>query len=72
MKAAIRTHYGPPEVVLQLKEVDRPVSEAQQVLVKVHASSVNRTDCHKLDATPLFMRLVLGLFRPKRPIPDGV
>jgi NADPH:quinone reductase-like Zn-dependent oxidoreductase len=68
MKAAVRTHYGPPQV-LQLKEVDRPAPAADELLVKVHATSVNRTDCHNLDATPFFMRLVLGLFRPKKPIP---
>ena len=68
MKAAVRTQYGPPEA-LQLKEVDRPVPAADEVLVKVHTTSVNRTDCHNLDATPFFMRLVLGLVRPKKPIP---
>ena len=68
MKAAVYTQYGPPEI-LQLKEVDRPVPDAQQVLVKVHTTSVNRTDCHNLNATPFFMRLMLGLFRPKKPIP---
>ena len=68
MKAAIRTQYGPPEI-LQLKEVVRPLPDTQQVLVKIHAGSVNRTDCHNLNATPFFMRLVLGLFRPKKPIP---
>ena len=70
MKAAVRTHYGPPEV-LQLKEVDRPVPAADEVLVKVHTSSVNRTDCHNLDATPFFMRVILGLVRPKKPIPGS-
>lgn len=68
MKAAIRTHYGSSEV-LQLEEVDRPVPDEHEVLVKVYYTSVNRTDCHNLDATPFFMRLVLGLVRPKRPIP---
>lgn len=68
MKAAIRTQYGPPEI-LQLKEVDKPLPDTHQVLVKVHASGVNRTDCHNIDATPFFMRLVLGLLRPKKPIP---
>ena len=68
MRAAIRTHYGSADF-LQLKEVDRPIPDTLQVLIKVHASSVNRTDCHNLDATPFFMRLLLGLFRPKKPIP---
>lgn len=68
MKAAVRTQYGSPKV-LQMIEVDRPVPDAGEVLVKVHATSVNRTDCHNLDATPFFMRLVLGLVRPKKPIP---
>ena len=69
MEAAVRTQYGPAKAVLQLKILERPVPDTQQVLVKVYASSVNRTDCHNLDATPFFMRLVLGLFRPKKPIP---
>ena len=44
MKAAVRTSYGPPDVV-RVAEVDRPTAKDNQVLVKVHATTVNRTDC---------------------------
>ena len=68
MKAIVCTKYGPPEV-LQLKEVARPAPEDNEVLVKVYAATVNRTDCATLKARPFFMRLITGIFRPKRQIP---
>jgi NADPH:quinone reductase-like Zn-dependent oxidoreductase len=44
MKAAVRTSYGPPEVV-RIAEVEKPAPKHDEVLVRVHASTVNRTDC---------------------------
>jgi len=44
MKAAIYTQYGPPEVV-QIKEVAKPIPKPNEVLIRVRASTVNRTDC---------------------------
>lgn len=68
MKAIIQTKYGPPDV-LQMKEVEKPVPRSHEVLVKVHAASVNRTDCANLRAKPFFMRLVIGLLRPRKHTP---
>ncbi|MBO2450743.1 NAD(P)-dependent alcohol dehydrogenase [Actinomadura barringtoniae] len=67
MKAAVHTRYGPPEVV-RIREVDRPVAQDHCVLVRVHATTVNRTDCAYRAARPLFMRLLTGLTRPRRTI----
>jgi hypothetical protein len=44
MKAAVHTSYGPPDVV-RIAEVDKPTAKDNQVLVRVHATTVNRTDC---------------------------
>jgi NADPH:quinone reductase-like Zn-dependent oxidoreductase len=44
MKAAVHTRYGPPEVV-RVSDVDKPTITDGEVLVKVHATTVNRTDC---------------------------
>lgn len=67
MKAAIRTIYGPPEV-LQIAEIAKPVPQADEVLIKVHATTVNRTDCGVLWGNPWVFRLFIGLFKPKSPI----
>ena len=67
MNAIVYTHYGPPEV-LQLKEVEKPLPEENEVLVKVRAATVNRTDCANLTAKPFIMRFSLGLFKPKKKI----
>jgi NADPH:quinone reductase-like Zn-dependent oxidoreductase len=68
MKAVVYTKYGPPDV-LELKEVARPTPEENEVLIKVYASTVNRTDCATVRAKPFFMRLATGLFKPKKEIP---
>ena len=64
MKAAVQTRYGPPEVVL-ISEVDKPTARDNGVLVKVHATTVNRTDCACRAAKPFFMRFFTGLIRPR-------
>lgn len=70
MKAAFYTRYGPPDV-LQVKELDKPVPKANEVLVKVYTSAVNRTDNATIKAIPFAARLVTGLFKPKQPIPGS-
>jgi NADPH:quinone reductase-like Zn-dependent oxidoreductase len=64
MKAAVRTRYGPPEVV-RIAEVDEPAPKDNEVLVRVHATTVNRTDCGLRAAKPFVYRFFLGLTRPR-------
>lgn len=64
MKAAVCTRYGPPEVIV-ISEVEKPAARDNGLLVKVHASTVNRTDCAYRAARPFFMRLLTGLTRPR-------
>jgi NADPH:quinone reductase-like Zn-dependent oxidoreductase len=67
MRAVVHDKYGPPEV-LRLGDVPRPVPAEDEVLVKVHATSVTRTDCGFRGADPFFARIFTGLLRPKRRI----
>jgi NADPH:quinone reductase-like Zn-dependent oxidoreductase len=67
MKAALVTRYGPPDVV-QIGEAPKPAPGAGELLIRVHAASVNRTDCGELRAHPFPSRLVFGLTRPNRTI----
>lgn len=64
MKAAVRTRYGPPEAV-RIVEVDRPAIKSDEVLVKVQATTVNRTDCGFRAGKPFIVRFFAGLLRPK-------
>jgi NADPH:quinone reductase-like Zn-dependent oxidoreductase len=67
MKAAVITRYGSPDVV-KILDVPKPTPASNEVLIRVHAATVNRTDCGELRAHPFFMRLFYGLLRPKRTI----
>ena len=64
MKAAVHTRYGPPEVV-RVTEVDRPAAKENDLLVKIHATTVNRTDCGFRAGKPFIVRFFTGLRRPK-------
>jgi len=64
MRAAVQTRYGPPDVV-HVVDVPKPVAGDHDLLVRVHATTVNRTDCASRGANPFFMRLFTGLIRPR-------
>jgi NADPH:quinone reductase-like Zn-dependent oxidoreductase len=64
MRAIFHTQYGAPEI-LQLKEVPKPVPAEDEVLVKIHASTVNRTDCGFRRPDYFIIRLFNGMFSPK-------
>src|SRR5215212_10242937 len=64
MKAAVRSTYGLPGD-LSIKELDIPTPGEDEVLIKVYATTVNRTDCHVLSGRPFIMRLFTGLFKPR-------
>ncbi|MCP5028651.1 MAG: NAD(P)-dependent alcohol dehydrogenase [Actinomycetia bacterium] len=64
MKAAVHTRYGPPDVV-GISEVDKPAAKDNELLVKVHAATVNRTDAAYRAAKPFVVRSFTGLTKPK-------
>ncbi|MDH3708315.1 MAG: NAD(P)-dependent alcohol dehydrogenase [Cyclobacteriaceae bacterium] len=73
MKAIVYTQYGPPEV-LKLKEIDKPVPKDKEVLIKLKAVEVTKSDCEMrafkfpVNWFWLPLRIALGVFKPKRPV----
>lgn len=67
MKASVNQRYGSPNV-LELRDVPIPVPDPGEVLVKIHATTVGRTDSCALRAHPWFVRPYTGLLRPKRTV----
>ncbi|MET9390431.1 NAD(P)-dependent alcohol dehydrogenase [Streptomyces sp. NPDC006624] len=67
MKAVVQDRYGSADT-LEFREVDRPVPGAGEVLVRVHAASVNAYDWHFMRGDPLLGRGMMGLRRPRNPV----
>ncbi|HET9346551.1 MAG TPA: alcohol dehydrogenase catalytic domain-containing protein, partial [Candidatus Limnocylindrales bacterium] len=68
MKAIVQDRYGPPDV-LHLADVAVPELEADSVLVRVRAASVNAYDWHMTRGQPFLVRFTEGLRRPKNALP---
>ena len=67
MKASIRKKYCLPNQI-KVESIDKPIPNENEVLIKIYATTVNRTDCANLTAKPFIMRFVLGLFKPRKTI----
>src|SRR5215218_7998596 len=68
MKALVQDTYGAPHDLLELRDVDRPVVDEHEVLVRVRATSVNPADWRLLRGDPSIARLQIGLRRPKETV----
>jgi NADPH:quinone reductase-like Zn-dependent oxidoreductase len=67
MKAVVYERYGPPEV-LHIEDVEPPVPKEDELLVRIRATSANRSDAHHRSGKPVVQRFMTGLLRPKRRI----
>jgi len=71
MKAIVYTQYGSPDV-LQFKDVEKPTPKDDEVLIKVHAASVNAAESHIVRGEPFFIRLMVGgILKPQKTIPGA-
>jgi NADPH:quinone reductase-like Zn-dependent oxidoreductase len=64
VRAVVSDRYGPPDVQ-RLEDVAQPIPKDDELLVRIHATTVTRTDCGLRSAWPFFARVFTGLFRPK-------
>jgi NADPH:quinone reductase-like Zn-dependent oxidoreductase len=67
LKAVVYRRYGPPDV-LRVEDVEKPAPQGDEVLVRVHAASVNAADRVLLRGRPFIIRLGMGLSKPRHPI----
>lgn len=70
MKAIVQTQYGTPDV-LQLKEIEKPAPQANEVMIKIHATTVETTDAIFRGGTDLMARLATGILKPNFTIPGS-
>lgn len=68
MRAAMHKTYGPPDNVVEIADVDTPTPKDNEVLIKVHATTVNRTDSGFVRAKPFVVRLFAGIVAPRHKI----
>jgi NADPH:quinone reductase-like Zn-dependent oxidoreductase len=68
MKAIVHSRYGPPDV-LELKDIDKPAVNDDDVLVRVHAAAVGKGDWLTVQGLPYVARMRYGLPNPKHPVP---
>jgi Alcohol dehydrogenase GroES-like domain len=64
MRAAVYSSYGPPNVI-QIKDIEKPIPNDNEVLIKVRAASVNPSDWHLMRGMPYSLRITVGLRKPK-------
>jgi NADPH2:quinone reductase len=67
MKAVVRTEYGSPDV-LQLKQVEKPAPKANEVLIRVHATTVTSAECSMRQGRPLWGRIIIGIRKPRKKV----
>ncbi|MCP4937374.1 MAG: NAD(P)-dependent alcohol dehydrogenase [bacterium] len=67
MKAIVYQSYGSPDV-LELKEIEKPTPNDNEMLIKIHAAAVTPLDWHFMTGTPFLARIMAGLFKPKHKV----